>query len=73
MKVVKASVVNPNDDGLICYLSRKEAEFIRGVCGYLYGSGPNRAISTELWHKPGSVNVPCHPVLVGNIYVKETE
>lgn len=50
MKVVKASVVNPTDDGFICYLSRKEAIAIATLTGNCIGGGSARVTTNHIFN-----------------------
>lgn len=66
MKVVKASVVNPADDGFICYLSRKEAVVISTLTGHCVSSvGSNvRNITDHMYGVLSSKGVPAKPHLL---------
>lgn len=65
MKILKAEVVVPGDDGYICYLTRKEAIVIKslvGVCSGPPSTTPVRELTDEIFHRMSGMHIPSRAV-----------
>lgn len=68
MKVIKASSVLPENDGYICYLTRKEAIAIKSLTGLCSGpsaTNPIRNITDGIFHRLAEQDVPFQSITVG--------